>query len=122
MIDLQNPGIGLIGLGIGQTHLLGYERKGLRVEAICDKDEERLHYAGDRFDIHKRYTRIADLIADNDVDILDLAVHPWIRSPIVNAACTNRKAYILSKAIFNDNASGCKKWWKYVKRIKYNLW
>jgi len=97
MTDLKDPSIGLIGLGIGQTHLLGYQRKGLRVEAICDKDEERLHNAGDRFHIHKRYTRIADLIADNAVDILDLAVHPWIRSPIVNAAAQTGKQIFCQK-------------------------
>lgn len=82
----QDLGIGLIGLGIGQQHLLGYQNKDIHVAAICDKDEERLHHSGEKFGINKRYTRIADLIADSDADIVDLAVHPWIRSPIVSAA------------------------------------
>jgi predicted dehydrogenase len=76
MANLQDFGIGLIGLGIGQQHLLGYQRKDLRIVAICDKDEARLHEVGDRFGIQRRYTRIADLIDDSDVDIVDMAVHP----------------------------------------------
>lgn len=86
MANLRELGIGLIGLGIGQQHLLGYQRKDLNVEAICDKNEERLHEVGNRFGISKRYTRILDLIADINVNVVDLAVHPWIRSPIVYAA------------------------------------
>ena len=52
----QEFGIGLIGLGIGQQHLLGYQRQNLRVAAICDKDTERLNEVGERFQIDKRYT------------------------------------------------------------------
>ena len=100
MSTLQDFGIGLIGLGIGQQHLLGYQSKGLHVAAICDKDEERLHNTGDRFSINKRYTRIADLIDDSDVDIVDMAVHPWLRSPIVGAAAQAGK-HILSQKPFS---------------------
>ena len=74
MASKQAFGIGLIGLGIGQQHLLGYQRRELRVAAICDKDATRLNETGDQFGIDKRYTRIADLIADTDVDVVDMAV------------------------------------------------
>ena len=83
MASNQEFGIGLIGLGIGQQHLLGYQRQNLRVAAICDKDTARLNEVGDQFQIDKRYTCIADLIADTDVNVVDMAVQPWIRSPIV---------------------------------------
>jgi predicted dehydrogenase len=90
-------GIGLIGLGIGQQHLLGYQRRGLRVAAICDKDTTRLNETGNTFGIDKRYTRIADLIADTDVDVVDMAVQPWIRSPIVKAAAEAGKHILCQK-------------------------
>ncbi|MDE0552766.1 MAG: Gfo/Idh/MocA family oxidoreductase, partial [Candidatus Poribacteria bacterium] len=86
MTDKQELGIGLIGLGIGQQHLLGYQRQNLQVAAICDKDTTRLHEVGEQFQIDKRYTRITDLIADPNVNVVDMAVQPWIRSPIVQAA------------------------------------
>ena len=53
MADTQEFGIGLIGLGIGQQHLLGYQRRGLRVAAICDKDATRLNEVGNTFGIDK---------------------------------------------------------------------
>ena len=85
MAGTQEFGIGLIGLGIGQQHLLGYQSKGLHVAAICDKDPIRLNQVGEQFGIDKRYTRIVDLIADAEVSVVDIAVQPWIRSPIVKA-------------------------------------
>ena len=97
MAGTQTFGIGLIGLGIGQQHLLGYQRRDLRVAAICDKDTTRLNEVGDAFGIHKRYTRIADLIADTDVDVVDMAVQPWIRSPIVKAAAEAGKHILCQK-------------------------
>ncbi|MYA72602.1 Gfo/Idh/MocA family oxidoreductase [Candidatus Poribacteria bacterium] len=97
MADTQEFGIGLIGLGIGQQHLLGYQRRDLHVAAICDKDVTRLNEVGNAFGINKRYTRIADLIADTDVDVVDMAVQPWIRSPIVKAAAEAGKHILCQK-------------------------
>ena len=97
MTSKQEFGIGLIGLGIGQQHLLGYQRQGLHVAAICDKDAVRLAEVADKFQIDKRYTRIADLIADADVDVVDIAVQPWIRSPIVKAAAEAGKHILCQK-------------------------
>ena len=97
MADKREFGIGLIGLGIGQQHLLGYQRQNLRVAAICDKDTTRLNEIGNTFGVDKRYTRIADLIADTDVDVVDMAVQPWIRSPIVKAAAAAGKHILCQK-------------------------
>ncbi len=97
MAGTQAFEIGLIGLGIGQQHLLSYQRRGLCVAAICDKDTTRLNEVGNQFSIDKRYTRIADLIADTDVDVVDIAVHPWIRSPIVKAAAEAGKHILCQK-------------------------
>jgi len=97
MNNKHSLGIGLIGLGIGQQHLLGYQRQGLRVSAICDKDEALLNEVGNRFQIHKQYTRIADLIADADVHVVDMAVQPWIRSPIVKASAETGKHILCQK-------------------------
>ena len=97
MADKREFGIGLIGLGIGQQHLLGYQRQNLRVAAICDKDTTRLNEIGNTFGVDKRYTRIADLIADTDVNVVDMAVQPWIRSPIVKAAAEAGKHILCQK-------------------------
>ena len=105
MTDKQEFGIGLVGLGIGQQHLLGYQRQDLPVVAICDKDTARLNEVGDRFGIDKRYTRIADLIADNDVDVIDMAVQPWIRSPHRQSRCRGWQTHPLPKTVLNVDAT-----------------
>ena len=97
MASKREFGIGLIGLGIGQQHLLGYQRQGLRVAAICDKDVARLNEVGEQFQIDKRYTRITDLITDANVHVVDIAVQPWIRSPIVKAAAEAGKHVLCQK-------------------------
>ena len=97
MAGTHGFGIGLIGLGIGQQHLLGYQSRGLHVAAICDKDSIRLNEVGDQFGIEKRYTRIIDLIDDTDVGVVDIAVQPWIRSPIVKAAAEASKHILCQK-------------------------
>ena len=97
MTNLQEFGIGLIGLGIGQQHLLGYQRQGLNVAAICDKDATRLNEVGDKFQIATRYTRIAELIADANVHVVDIAVQPWLRLPIVKASAEAGKHILCQK-------------------------
>ena len=97
MASTQEFGIGLIGLGIGQQHLLGYQSRGLHVAAICDKDPIRLNEVGNQFGIDKRYTRIIDLISDTDVGVVDIAVQPWIRSPIIKAAAEAGKHILCQK-------------------------
>ena len=105
MASKQECGIGLIGLGIGQQHLLGYQRQGLHVAAICDKDATRLNEVGDKFHINKRYTRIVDLIADTDVDVIDMAVQPWMPFPYRQSRCCSWQAYPLSKTLLDVDAT-----------------
>ena len=121
MTSKQEFGIGLIGLGIGQQHLLGYQAQGLRIAAICDKDTERLNEVGERFQIDKRYTRIADLIADADVDVVDMQCNrgsvPLLSKPLPRLA-----------SIFSaKNRSQCRcnkplKWWRYVSNTTSSSW
>ena len=105
MTSKQEFGIGLIGLGIGQQHLLGYQRQGLRIAAICDKDTERLNEVGERLHIDKRYTRITDLIADADVDVVDMGSAAMDPFPYCQSRCRGWQAYSLPKTVLNVDAT-----------------
>ncbi|HIM10472.1 TPA: Gfo/Idh/MocA family oxidoreductase [Candidatus Poribacteria bacterium] len=102
MKDRNEYGIGLIGLGIGQQHLLGYQANGLRVAALCDVDETLLTETADKFGIQQRYTDVNGLVADPDVDIVDIAIQPWLRWPLVKAAAMASK-HILCQKPFSMN-------------------
>lgn len=93
----QNYGIGLVGLGIGQQHLSGYRHQGLNVVAVCDLDQNLLTTVAEEFNIQKTYTQTADLISDPEVRIIDLAIQPWLRLPVVRAAAKAGKHLLCQK-------------------------
>ena len=93
----QDYGIGLVGLGIGQQHLSGYRHQGLNVVAVCDLDQNLLTTVAEEFNIQKTYTQTADLISDPEVRIIDLAIQPWLRLPVVRAAAKAGKHLLCQK-------------------------
>lgn len=93
----ETPGIGLIGLGIGRVHLEAYRRQGLNVAAICDIDEGRLADCAREFHIEKTYTSAEALIHDPAVEVVDLALLPWLRWPVVEQAAAAGKPILCQK-------------------------
>src|SRR5207302_3488116 len=87
--------IGIVGIGfMGMIHYLGARKlKGARVQALCSRDKKKL--AGDWRGIQgnfgprgemmdlaalKKYERLDDLLADKDIDLVDICnptdLHP----------------------------------------------
>lgn len=79
--------IGVIGNGIiGEQHLQTY--KGINeceVVAICDINEERLNYIGDKFGIERRFTHIGKLLQESDIDAIDVCLHNNMHAPVTIA-------------------------------------
>ena len=90
-------GIGLVGLGIGQQHLEAYRRRGLRVAAICDLNDELLARTAESFGISSTYANVYDMIADPAVHVVDVALQPWQRWPVVEAAAAAGKHVLCQK-------------------------
>ena len=78
--------INIIGLGIGRVHLEGYRRQGLNVVALCDIDGDRLRDCAAKYGIEKTYSDVDALIDDPEVGIVDIAVQPGIKRPMVERA------------------------------------
>ncbi len=73
--------IAIVGLGFGAEFIPIYQgHPNVNMYAICQRTPEKLDAIGDAFGIEKRYTKMADLIKDPNVD----AVH--INSPIPDHA------------------------------------
>jgi predicted dehydrogenase len=83
--------VGIAGIGfMGWIHYLAYQRvRGVRVAAICEQDKKRL--SGDWRDIQgnfgprgtkidvsqmARYDRLEDLVADPNLDLIDVCLPP----------------------------------------------
>lgn len=76
--DLKKYGIGLIGCGsIANTaHLPAYRKYGLHIAACCDVNEEAARATAQKFDIPYWTTDINELLAMDEVAVIDLAIHP----------------------------------------------
>ena len=77
--------IGLVGCGniARSAHLKSYAHMGFEVVHACDIDEENLKLAVEEFDIPRGTLEMDELLADPEVEVVDLAVHATQRLPLV---------------------------------------
>lgn len=67
--------VGVIGLGIGKSHIEGYRSSSAcEVVAIADADEARLAEIGDKYGIAERYGSGTELIDKAGCDVVSVAV------------------------------------------------
>lgn len=81
--------VGIIGCGIiGNMHLEDY--RGMKniaeVVAVCDIDERALNNTADKYGIERRYTNIAKMFAENELDSVDVCLHNNLHAPVAIAA------------------------------------
>ena len=93
--------VAVVGCGIGRSHIVeGYapHPDKFRVAAICDLDEARLAKVADEFGIARRTTSFDELLADDDVDIIDICTPPALHFEQVARSARRRQACRLRKA------------------------
>lgn len=96
-----SPGIGLIGCGgITVNHLAAYKQDKLNVIGLCDLNEDATEKRRNEF-FHeaKCYTDYNDLLADDDIEVVDIALHPAPRAIAIEAAL-NAGKHVLSQKPF----------------------
>ncbi len=84
----KKPGIGCVGSGfiMADCHLVAYRRAGFNPVAITSLDLEQAKAAAARHDIDKVYEDVSQLLSDERVEILDIAVPPDVEIDIVREA------------------------------------
>ena len=95
------PGIALIGCGgITQSHLGAYKAAGYNVVALCDLVEANAQRRRDEFFPGATiYTDAAQVLARDDIAVVDIATHPPERVPLIRAALEAGK-HVLSQKPF----------------------
>lgn len=79
--------VGIIGLGVGEQHIAGYEaHPAARVTALCDVDETRLREVDARHPGRSLHTDAAQLLADPDLDVVSIASYDSFHFEQVAAA------------------------------------
>jgi predicted dehydrogenase len=98
------PGIGMIGCGgITASHLDAYRKAGWEVVAVCDKVEAAAQKRRDEFYPNAEiYTDYQRLLERNDVDVVDIALHPEPRYAAIEAALNAGKHVLSQKPLALD--------------------
>ncbi len=93
--------VGVIGVGgIAATHFPGWkESPHTEVAALADVSVEALDRAGDREDVRVRYSDPIDLIADPDIDIVDVCTPNMYHAPLAIAALDAGKHVLCEKPL-----------------------
>ena len=102
------PNIGLIGCGgITSYHLDAYRALGQCVVAFCDNDEAKAIERRDTYAPEGEvYTDYRDVLARDDIAVVDIATHPEVRVPIIEAAINAGKHVLSQKPFVTDLAEG----------------
>jgi len=106
--------IGLVGVGfMGWIHYLAYKHlKGAQLAAVCSRDPKKLGGdwrgirgnfgpPGEQVDLSgvKKYERLEDLVADSDVDLVDVCNPTHLHPDTAIAALKAGKHVLVEKAI-----------------------
>ena len=100
--------IGLIGCGgITEHHLKAYRSAGYRVSVLCDIDRKAAVARRDAFYPDAAITTDYQIVvADPQIDVVDIATHPHVRAPIVADALRAGKHVLSQKPFVLDLSTG----------------
>lgn len=95
----KDYGIGIVGCGgiVRHAHLPAYRQFGYRVVGCCDINPEAVRAAQEQFEIPFGTTEIEELIARDDVEILDVAVHAKVRREVMEVVSRAGKPVLSQK-------------------------
>ncbi len=94
-------GVGLVGLGsISRAHLAGYAGAADRatVVAVCDLDGDRAAAVAREFGA-RAYSRLGDLLADPDVEAVDLTLPHEVHYEAASAALASGRHVLVEKPL-----------------------
>jgi predicted dehydrogenase len=99
--------VAIVGCGIGRSHMIeGYQQNGdtFEVAAVCDLDVGRLNAFAADFSIPLKTTAFDDLLAMDDLDIIDICTPPAVHYPQIMAALEAGKHVVCEKPLVGSLA------------------
>ncbi|WP_281888764.1 Gfo/Idh/MocA family protein [Paenibacillus sp. YYML68] len=103
----KRRGIGIIGAGeiVQEAHLPAYRMAGFHVVGITNRSLQRAEEVANLFSIPRVYTSIEELLADPDIEIVDIALPAELQPEAVRLATLAGKHVLCQKplgATFKD--------------------
>jgi predicted dehydrogenase len=89
----KDVGIGCIGAGfiMADCHLVAYRQAGFRPLAITSRTRDRTRAVAERHAIPKVYETYQELLADPEVEVIDIAVPPDVQLSVIREAVKHKK-------------------------------
>jgi predicted dehydrogenase len=103
----RDLGIGIIGAGgiVSGAHLPAYRAAGLRVRTIFDVDRDKAAGVAAAHGIEHVAGSVEELLATDGVDIVDIAVPPWVQPDVVPIVAAAGKHMLCQKPLALDLAT-----------------
>jgi predicted dehydrogenase len=99
--------VGVIGCGAGLFHLEGYATEPrVEVVALAGLDTDRCEMLAKRFDVHRIYRDYQDLLAQDDIDAVSIAVPNFLHMPVAVAALEAGKHVLIEKPLARHTDEG----------------
>ncbi len=100
--------VAIVGAGeiVDVAHLPAYRRHGLDVRGITDLDTGRAREVAARHELPRVYESLDELLADEAVEVVDIAVVPSAQPAIAAAALAAGKHLLCQKPFAPDLATG----------------
>lgn len=98
--------VAVVGAGVGELHLIAFARlaKQYDVRVLCALDDPRTQGLADRFNIPECSGSFDEVIARDDIDIVDICTPPTTHWPMCNQAIDAGKHVICEKPLFGSLA------------------
>ena len=98
------PGIGIIGCGgiVKLAHLRAYNKYGLNVVGVYDISPEATRGVKEEFGVKNVFNTLEELLADPEIEIVDIATHPDQRIPLMRQALEAGKHILAQKPLALD--------------------
>ncbi|HUU27807.1 MAG TPA: Gfo/Idh/MocA family oxidoreductase [archaeon] len=91
---------GIIGLGVGEQHIAGYEKHPhCEVVALCDFSEEKIELARKKYPHLKAVSRAEELLEDGEIDVVSVASYDNYHFEQVERALKNGKHVFAEKPL-----------------------
>ena len=91
---------GIIGLGVGEKHIAGYQsHPDCEVTALCDFSEEKLALAGKKYAGVKLYSHAEELLQSPDIDMVSIASYDNYHYQQIVQAIENNKHIFVEKPL-----------------------
>lgn len=116
---------GVIGLGVGERHIVGYNAiPGVEVAACCDVDPDKLTLVAERQEVPKKHADYRNLLADPTIDMVSICSYDDAHVEQAVAAFEAGKHVFCEKPIALDRQGldrVIQAWSDSGKRISSNL-